>query len=364
MTAALGAVAAIVLVAACAPRPSATGGVGASSGVPDTGARPPDDRIADVRLALPPEPRAPWRALVGGYAAGADTVLLLEDGGRLHLLGADSARRPLRALDSLATRLVVAAPAPAETLRVERRGDGAVVALVRGATRLARLAFAPEDGAAFRIVPQRPVEALRREALAAAPPPQPDSLRTPELVELVALDRTIHLDVRYATTNNFMGARFYEAPRAFLQRPAAEALVRAHHRLAALGYGIVVHDAYRPWYVTKMFWDATPPAQREFVADPRTGSRHNRGAAADVSLYDLATGREVEMPSGYDEFTPRAYADYPGGTSRQRALRALLRRAMEAEGFAVYPPEWWHFDHATWRHYPVANLRFEEIAPR
>jgi D-alanyl-D-alanine dipeptidase len=239
-----------------------------------------------------------------------------------------------------------------------------VAAVTLGGARHARLAFAPGDGAAFRIVPQRPVEELRREALAATPPPHPDSLRAPELVELVALDSTIHLDVRYATTNNFMGARFYEAPRAFLQRPAAEALVRAHRRLAALGYGLVVHDAYRPWYVTRMFWDATPPAQRQFVADPATGSRHNRGAAADVGLYDRATGREVEMPSGYDEFTPRAYADYPGGTARQRALRALLRHAMEGEGFAVYPPEWWHFDHADWRRYPVSNLRFEEIAPR
>lgn len=225
-------------------------------------------------------------------------------------------------------------------------------------------AGASPDTVGFRIVPQRPVEELRREALAATPPAQPDSLLRPDLVELVTLDTSIHLDVRYATTNNFMGARFYDEPRAFLQRPAAEALARVNARLRPLGYGLLVFDAYRPWYVTRMFWDATPPHQREFVADPANGSRHNRGAAVDLTLYELATGRAVEMPSGYDEFSPRAHATYAGGTARARNNRELLRRTMEAEGFAVYDPEWWHFDHASWRRYPVLNLTFDRIAPR
>ena len=198
-------------------------------------------------------------------------------------------------------------------------------------------------------------------ALAATPPREGGDLREPDLVEPSALDPTIRLDVRYATTNNFMGARFYDEPRAFLQRPAAEALVRAHRRLAALGLGLVVYDAYRPWYVTWMFWEATPEHQREFVADPASGSRHNRGAAVDIGLYDLATGERVAMPSGYDEFSRRAHSTYPGGTARERALRDVLRRAMEAEGFAVYAPEWWHFDHGAWRRYPVMNRTFEEL---
>ena len=239
---------------------------------------------------------------------------------------------------------------------------GDSIRLRPGAPPVAELAGRPLErvapaaaGGGFRIVPQRPVEELRREAHAATPPAQPDSLLAPDLVELVSLDPTIRLDVRYATSDNFMGAPFYDAPRAFLQRPAAEALVRVHRRLRALGYGLLVHDAYRPWHVTKMFWEATPPALRDFVADPATGSRHNRGAAVDLTLYELATGRAVEMPSGYDEFTRRAHAEFPGGTARQRALRALLRRAMAAEGFAVYAPEWWHFDHANWRRYPVLD---------
>jgi D-alanyl-D-alanine dipeptidase len=215
--------------------------------------------------------------------------------------------------------------------------------------------------ATFRITPRRPVEVLRTEALALTPPAALGGTRAPELVELVALDASIRLDIRYASTNNFMGTAMYSQPRAFLQRPAAEALMRAHRALAREGYGLLIHDAYRPWYVTWMFYEATPDSQRTFVANPATGSRHNRGAAVDLTLYDLASGRAVRMPSGYDEFTDRAYVAYPGGTATERARRELLRRVMEAEGFTVNPTEWWHFDYNGWRDYPVLNVPFERI---
>jgi D-alanyl-D-alanine dipeptidase len=181
-------------------------------------------------------------------------------------------------------------------------------------------------------------------------------------VELTSLDPTIKLEIRYATSNNFLGTRVYEQGRAFLQRPAAEALVRAHRALKSSGYGLLIHDAYRPWYVTKIFWDATPPAKKWLVADPTQGSKHNRGAAVDLTLYDLATGRPVEMVSTYDESTERAYAEYPGGTSLQRWHRELLRQAMEAQGFTVNPQEWWHFDYADWRHYRIGNEPFSRLA--
>jgi D-alanyl-D-alanine dipeptidase len=213
----------------------------------------------------------------------------------------------------------------------------------------------------FRVEPVRPVAELREEALRATPPAEPAPARAADLVELVTLDSTIRLDIRYATGRNFLGTPVYSQARAFLQRPAAEALVRAHRALAPEGYGLLVHDAYRPWYVTKLFWDATPPAQREFVADPAQGSKHNRGAAVDLTLYDRRTGRAVEMPSLYDEFSERAYADWPGGTAEQRRLRGLLRAAMEREGFAVVRNEWWHFDYRDWRDYGLGNRRFEEL---
>lgn len=184
-------------------------------------------------------------------------------------------------------------------------------------------------------------------------PRDPRAKRAPDLVELVTLDPTIRLDIRYATTNNFMNQKFYSEARAFLQRPAAEALVRVHRSLAREGYGLLVFDGFRPWSVTKAFWDATPPAKRHFVANPAKGSRHNRGCAVDLTLYDRATGREVTMPSGYDEMTERAYPGYTGGTPEERRLRDLLRRAMEAQGFTVNEFEWWHFDYRDWREYPI-----------
>ena len=121
------------------------------------------------------------------------------------------------------------------------------------------------------------------------------SFRSPDLVEITQLDSTIRLDVRYATANNFMGRPMYTSARAFLQRPAAEAVVRVHRKLASAGYGLLVFDGYRPWRVTKKFWDETPVEKRMFVADPAQGSRHNRGCAVDLSLYDLKTGKELDM---------------------------------------------------------------------
>ena len=213
----------------------------------------------------------------------------------------------------------------------------------------------------FHITPLRPVEELRAEALKLQPPHEDGAFLKPDLVELVTLDPTIKLDVRYATTNDFLGTPVYTQARAFLQRPAAEALVRANHELKALGFGLIIHDGYRPWYVTKIFWDATPDDKKIFVANPQEGSKHNRGCAVDLSLYDLKTGLEVAMPSGYDEMSERAYADYPGGTDEERARRALLKQAMEKQGFAVIPKEWWHFDYKDWKQYPVLNVKFEDL---
>ena len=224
---------------------------------------------------------------------------------------------------------------------------------------LLQTGFAQE--ASFRITPVRPVEELRTEALKDQPPREQGTFRKPDLVELTKLDPTIKLDIRYATTNDFLGTPVYTQARAFLQRPAALALVRAHHELKAYGYGLIIHDGYRPWYVTKIFWDATPDDKKIFVANPAEGSKHNRGCAVDLSLYDLKTGKEVTMPSGYDEMSERAYANYAGGTAVERARRTLLRQAMEAQGFEVIPDEWWHFDYKDWKKYPILNLRFEDI---
>jgi zinc D-Ala-D-Ala dipeptidase len=213
----------------------------------------------------------------------------------------------------------------------------------------------------FKIQPLHPIPELRAAALKAQPPAESGNFRQADLVELVKIDPTIKLDIHYASTNNFLGTPVYTQARAFLERPAAESLVRANRKLHEQGYGVLIFDGYRPWYVTKIFWDATPPEDHDYVADPSQGSRHNRGCAVDLTLYDLKTGKPLDMPSGYDEMTERAHPDYTGGTVQERANRELLRHAMEAEGFTVYTTEWWHFDYKDWPQYPIVNIPFEDL---
>lgn len=194
-----------------------------------------------------------------------------------------------------------------------------------------------------------------------APPGEPNK-READLIELTKLNKTIKLDIRYARSDNFVGRPVYPEARAFLQRPAAKALVRAHKALGKKGFGIVVFDGYRPWSITKLFWEVVEQHQRRYVADPATGSKHNRGCAVDVSLYDLKTGKLVAMPSDFDEFTERASPDYTGGTAEETANRDLLRRRMEAEGFVVNPNEWWHFDYKDWEKFAIYDIAFSGLS--
>ncbi len=308
-----------------------------------------------------------WRGLLGEYDTPLGMRVVLEDNGQLVVADTNGHRATLFEQTSVdftinlddARRLL---GGNASLLVFQRDVSGHALGASLGDLHINRREIEPAAGATqLRVTPVRPVDQVRVEALAASPPRETGTFRAPDLVELTKLDPSIKLEVRYATTNNFLGTRFYDEARAFMQRPAAEAVVRAHKALAPLGFGLLIHDAYRPWYVTKMFWDATPPNRRWMVADPSQGSRHNRGEAVDLTLYDLATGKPVEMPSTYDESTDRAYADYPGGTSIQRWRRAVLRHAMEAEGFTVNPTEWWHFDYKDWRQYPIGNVAFDKL---
>jgi len=215
---------------------------------------------------------------------------------------------------------------------------------------------------ALLVVPSaRPARQTTPQPSREAPPKEKGPFREADLVELIQIDPTIKHDIRYATANNFVGRPLYTEARAFLQRPAAEALRRVNQKLRGQGYGLLVFDGYRPWAVTKLFWDVTSGDQRNYVADPAKGSKHNRGCAVDLSLFDLKTGKEVGMPSAYDEMSERAWPTYKGGTEEARRLRDLLRAAMEAEGFRVNEYEWWHFDYKDWQKYPILNLSFAEI---
>ncbi|MGI8788687.1 MAG: M15 family metallopeptidase [Pyrinomonadaceae bacterium] len=194
-------------------------------------------------------------------------------------------------------------------------------------------------------------------------PPKEENKREADLVELIKLDNTIKLDVRYARRDNFVGKPVYSEARAFLQRPAAEALLRVHRKLKKQNLGLVIFDGYRPWSVTEIFWEVTPEDKRKFVANPKTGSRHNRGCAVDLSMFDLKTGRLVEMPTDFDDFTDHASPNYEGATALQKKNRDLLRAAMEAEGFTVNDNEWWHFDYKDWKEYAIYDIAFSEIKP-
>jgi zinc D-Ala-D-Ala dipeptidase len=198
---------------------------------------------------------------------------------------------------------------------------------------------------------------------AQGPPEEIGRFRKSDLVDIAKLEPGIKLDIRYATTNNFLGRPVYSQARALLQRPAAKALKQAHKALASKGYGLLITDAYRPWAVTKIFWDSVTREQQiaGFVADPSKGSRHNRGCAVDITLYDLNTGKEVMMPSPVDEMSERASPGYQGGDEKSRQARDLLRKEMEAVGFTVLENEWWHFDYKNWQHYRIQNKRFEEL---
>ena len=205
---------------------------------------------------------------------------------------------------------------------------------------------------------------LSFQALAQDGPPKESNKREAKLVELITLDPTIKLDIRYATDDNFVGKKVYPEARAFLQKPAAKAVAKVHKELRDRGLGLVIFDGYRPWSITKLFWEVTPDEKRKFVANPAKGSKHNRGCAVDLSMFDLKTGKLVEMPSGYDEFSERASPEYKGGTTEQTANRELLRKLMEDAGFTVNPNEWWHFDYKDWQKFRIGNVRFEEIGSK
>jgi D-alanyl-D-alanine dipeptidase len=310
-------------------------------------------------IALPARPTPAVEAVVGEYGEGNARLVVREMKGALEV-SADGkvfeAAREIGGDRYAAARL--------GEFRVDRgipvakaRGMGVqsvIQGISVGSAFLPRRAFGGAEGV-FRIAPLRPVADLAREVRALSPPPETGDFLPSDLVDVRSLDRSIALDVRYASTANFLATPVYGKAQVRLQRKAAEALVRAHRALKAAGYGLMLHDGYRPWFVTWIFWNATPEASRDFVADPAKGSRHNRGCAIDLTLFDLKTKKAVEMTGGYDEMSPRSYPDYGGGTSRQRALRDLLRQAMEHEGFSVYEFEWWHFDYKDWPRYALGN---------
>lgn len=312
----------------------------------------------------PPPVTEKWRGLIGEYGHDHDVLFIFEKDGKLHAVIEWFEYDPLEEVSRNVFNFPKSGLYDGEQLVFTRDKSGKATSVTAGGVKFERRTVGPEGTGQLRIKPVRPVAELLKEALKATPPTEDGEFLKADLVEVAKLDPTVKLDIRYATTNNFLGSVFYSQPKAIMQRPAAEAVVRANKQLKKFGYGLLIHDAYRPWYVTKVFWDATPDDKKIFVADPSQGSRHNRGMAVDITLYDLKTGKPIEMVGTYDEISDRSYPDYPGGTSLQRWHRKLLRDAMEGEGFRVYEAEWWHFDYKGWTNYTIGNEIFENIVTK
>ncbi|GGE31192.1 D-alanyl-D-alanine dipeptidase [Psychroflexus planctonicus] len=180
-----------------------------------------------------------------------------------------------------------------------------------------------------------------------------------KMIDLKEFGKNLKFDIRYATKNNFTKTIIYPEAEAFARKPVAEALIKANDSLLKLGYRIKVFDAYRPYQATVKFYEVYPDT--DFVADPKFGSRHNRGCAIDLTLVDAKTGLEIKMPTTYDDFTEKAHPDYVDLPEEIIKNRDLLIEVMTNFGFSVYPSEWWHFDYQGWERYPLMDLSFEEL---
>ena len=302
-----------------------------------------------------------WKGLIGEYGWDHNILYILEREGKLQALIEWFFCYPLEEISENVFAFPDYGLYLGEKLIFKRDENGVAEEVEAAGVVFKSRSVGLQEKQPFIITPLKSVAELREAALAAKPPGEEGDFLKPELVDISLLDPSIRIDLIYASTNNFLQAAVYEKPKAFLQRPAAEALMRVHEKLKKQGYGLMITDAYQPWYVTRMFWDATPEDKKLFVADPAEGVPQNRGCAVELTLYELETNEPVEMTSRIDKITGRSNAYYMGGTSLHRWHRDLLRNTMEEEGFSVCPFEWWHFDYKDWEKYPILNITFEEI---
>lgn len=179
------------------------------------------------------------------------------------------------------------------------------------------------------------------------------------LIDLSVFIPNISLDIRYATTNNFTQQVIYKSARAFARKPVAEALKAIQTELNTQGLGLKIFDAYRPYSATIKLYEVYP--DKNFVAPPNTGSRHNRGCAIDLTIINLATKKELKMPTAYDSFKEEAAANYKSVPDSVLKNRTLLQKIMLKNGFVIYPHEWWHFDYKDWKDFTLLDIPFEKL---
>ena len=240
------------------------------------------------------------------------------------------------------------------TVRFDRDKNGQGISLNLGQKSYTRKFTGGENGKPIRVNPAKPLEELRKEAAAAAAPSLPYD-KTAELVDLARTVPGLKLDLRYTTDNNLFGALLVLSSQVLLDRNAAQALARVQTGLKPYGYGLVVWEAYRSWRDFKLATLALGKEHADMLPKAEEGYSHNSGRSLDVSLYSLETGEEVPMISDFDEPSPAQYAQFAGGTQKQRYLRDLLRQQMTLQGFTASDMEWWHFDYDAGNRYQVLN---------
>lgn len=242
-------------------------------------------------------------------------------------------------------------------VRIERSREGYGVSCSVGGNRYSRRFFAGENGRPFRFAPVSDWQALKTAANAAVMPAQLGAGQQAQLVDLAQTVPGLKFDLRYAQADNCFGQVLTDDQRAFLDADAALALAQAQQYLKPYGYGILVWEAYRPWSVSKLAYDALPADKKSMLPAPEIGFSHNTGRSIDVSLYLLATGENAGMISGFDEPSVRQYASFAGGTTLERYRRDLLRSAMQMAGFTASETEWWHFDYGDIKGFAHLNVK-------
>ncbi len=325
--------------------------------------------------AVPQDAPKDIKFLLGFYYGNGENILIRENQGALELLYryaqddkcfAQANIFPLKKERFDAYTLTEAGPLNAAEagVRFDRDGDGYGITCRIGGHRYSRLFFGNglgEKPGAFRLPLREDWEELRRQAAAAVMPAALAAGRQAQLVNLATV-AGLRIHSVYAYADNFFGAALYSTDQLYLGSAAAAALAQVQQELASWGYGLLIWDAYRPWSVSKLANLALPADSKTMLEDPETkGSPHNTGNAVDAGLYLLETGTAVEMVSGFDEPSLRQYASYPGGTTRQRFLRGLLRRLMAKHGFQASEMEWWHFEFAQGEAFAHLNLPLEQL---
>lgn len=327
--------------------------------------------------AVPKDAPKDVKHILGFYYGNGENILIRENNGKLELLyrfsyednsfaGANVFPLAKNHFDSYS--MIEAGPMNRSeaTVKFERDADGYGIACRVGGHTYSREYFGygvgeREKPFRFPALSAEKWTELRSNAANAVMPVALSAGTKAELVNAVTISG-IKINSIYALSENCFSAPLYATQDVYLAKDAADALGRVQQRLAEQGYGIVLWDGYRPWSVSKLAHLALPDNRKGMLDDPDLkGSSHNTGCAIDVGLYDLATGAELELSSGFDEPTIRQYYSYAGGTSRQRYLRTLLRDTMELYGFKGIEMEWWHFEYGDINQYAHQNIPLEQL---